>query len=347
MNDEPKRVNAKRTRGERAVGRKWKKLVTLAGIMTVAAPSAMCAQGDPAGTYPGRPVRIVIGFTPGGQPDITARAIAVKLNETFGQQVVIDNRPGAGGTIGTKIVADSTPDGHTLLSVSSSHAISPAVYAKLPYDTRRDFAGITTTATASYMLVVPPSLPVKTVQDLLAMTRAKPGQLNFGSAGNGSGTHFAGELLKNTAQIDVMHVPYKGIPEALTDTMTGRVQFFMTPPATLGTLVKDGKLRALGVTGRQRVRSYPDVPTIAESGVAGFQWETWAGILAPSKTPRPIVNKLNREITAILRMPDVQQRFIALGAEPAPSTPEEFDRLVASEIVRVADLARKAGIKPQ
>jgi tripartite-type tricarboxylate transporter receptor subunit TctC len=221
------------------------------------------------------------------------------------------------------------------------------VYAKLPYDTRRDFSGITTTATASYMLVVPVSLPVKSVQELLALARAKPGQLNFSSAGSGSGTHFAAELLKSTAQLDVVHVPYKGIPEALTDTMTGRVQFFMTPPATLGTLVKDGKVRALGVTGLKRTRSYPDVPTIAESGVPGFSWETWAGILAPSKTPRTVIDKLNREITAILALSDTQNRFTAMGAEPAPSTPAVFDKLIDTEITRVAELARKAGIKPQ
>jgi tripartite-type tricarboxylate transporter receptor subunit TctC len=309
---------------------------------------AIAAQGgDPAAGFPNRPIRIVIGFTPGGQPDITARAIAAKLTETLGQQVVVDNRPGAGGTIGTRIVADATPDGHTLLSVSASHAISPSVYAKLPYDTLRDFSGITTTASTSYVLVVPPSLPVKTVQDLLALARAKPGQLNFGSAGNGSGTHFAGELLKSAAQLDVVHVPYKGIPEALTDTLTARVQFFMTPPPTLGTLVKDGKLRALGVTGKARVRSYPDVPTIAEAGVPGFVWESWAGILAPSKTSKPVVAKLNREITAILRMPDIEQRFLALGTEAAPSTPEEFDKLIASEVPRIREAARKAGIKPQ
>ena len=302
---------------------------------------------DAAAGFPSRPIRIVVGFTPGGQPDITARAIAVKLTESLGQQVVVDNRPGAGGTIGSKIVADATADGHTLLSVSASHAISPSVYAKLPYDTRRDFAGITTTATANYMLVVPATLPVKNVQDLITLAKSKPGQLNFGSAGSGSGTHFAGELLKSTAQLDVVHVPYKGIPEALTDTIAGRVQFFMTPPATLGTLVKDGKVRALGVTGLKRTRSYPDVPTLAESGVAGFQWETWAGILAPSKTPPAVIAKLNREITAILAMPDIQSRFIALGAEPAPSTPAAFDKLIASELVRVAELARKAGIKAQ
>jgi tripartite-type tricarboxylate transporter receptor subunit TctC len=328
----------------------------LARVFSVAAallacgwePSAVAARtSDVAAKFPTRPIRIVVGFTPGGQPDITARAIAMKLAETLGQQVIVDNRPGAGGTVGTQIVAEATPDGHTLLSVSASHAISPSVYAKLPYNTLRDFAGITTTAAASYMLIVPLTLPVKTMQDLISLAKAKPGQLNFASAGNGSGTHFAAELLKSTAQIDVVHVPYKGIPEALTDTVTGRVQFFMTPPATLGGLVKEGKVRALGVSGKQRIRNYPDLPTISEAGVPGFVWESWAGILAPAKTPRDIVGKLNREITSVLGMPDIQQRFAALGAEAAPSTPAEFDKFVASEVARVAELARKAGIKPQ
>ncbi len=323
-------------------------MTCLGTLALVPFSAAIAAQVfDAAKVFPSRPIRIVVGFTPGGQPDITARLIAGKLAESLGHQVVVDNRPGAGGTTGTKIVADATPDGHTLLSASSSHAISPSVYAKLPYDTLRDFAGITTTATANYMLVVPTSLPVKNVQDLIALARAKPGQLNYGSAGTGSGTHFAGELLKSTAQLDVVHVPYKGIPEALTDTMAGRVQFFMTPPATLGTLVKDGKVRALGVTGLKRTRSYPDVPTIAESGVPGFQWDTWAGILAPAKTPRGVIDKLNREITAILASADIQQRFVTLGAEPAPSTPQAFDKLIVSELVRVAELAKKAGIKAQ
>ena len=323
-------------------------IISLVLTLSLTSTGALCAQGaDPAAGFPKRPIRFVIGFTPGGQPDITARIIAVKLTEAFGQQVVIDNRPGAGGTIGTKIVADATPDGHTLLSVSSSYAISPSIYAKLPYDPRRDLAGITTTATAPYMLIVPNSLPVKTVKDLIALAKAKPGQLNFSSAGTGSGTHFAAETFKAAAQIDVVHVPYKGVPEALTDTMTGRTQFFMTPPATLGMLVKEGKIRAVAVTGKRRTPAYPDLPTISEAGVPGFFWETWAGMLAPSKTPRPIIEKLNREIVTALKMPDVQQRFAALGADPAPTTPAEFDKHIDSEITRVAALARKAGIKPQ
>jgi tripartite-type tricarboxylate transporter receptor subunit TctC len=318
-------------------------------LMGLTGTAALSAQRDaPADAYPQkRPVRFVVGFTPGGQPDITARILAVKLTESLGQQVVIENRPGAGGTIGTKIVADATPDGHTLLSVSSSYAIVPSIYAKLAYDPRKDLSGITTTASAPYVLVVPNSLPAKTVQELLALARAKPGQLNYSSAGTGSGTHFAAEVFVSAAKIDVVHVPFKGIPEALTDTMTGRTHFFMTPPATLGTLVKDGKLRALAVTGKQRSPSYPDAPTIAEAGVPGFYWVTWAGMLAPSKTPRPIVDKLNRHILAAMKLPDVQQRYAAMGADPAPSTPAEFDRMIDSEIARVGELARKAGIKPQ
>jgi tripartite-type tricarboxylate transporter receptor subunit TctC len=323
-------------------------MLAIGACATAFSASASAAQAQNAtGTFPNRPIRIIIGFTSGGQPSLVARIIAAKLTEVVGQQVIVDNRPGAGGTIGTKIVADATPDGYTLLSSSPSHVIQPAIYAKLPYDTRRDFSGITTTATASYMLVVTNSLPVKSVQDLLALARAKPGELNFSSSGSGSATHFAGELLKLTAKIDVVHVPYKGVPEALTDVVAGRVQFIMTPPSTLTALLKDGKLRALAVTGKARIRSYPDLPTIAESGVPDFEWETWAGVFAPSKTPRAIVEKLNREITGVLRMPDVQQRLLAMEADPAPSTPAELDALVARELVKIADLARKAGITPQ
>jgi tripartite-type tricarboxylate transporter receptor subunit TctC len=323
-------------------------LLTLgACAATITAPTLAAQRQDSVEVFPNRPIRIVIGFTSGGQPSIVARIVSAKLSEVLGQQVIVDNRPGAGGTIGTKIVADATPDGYTLLSASPSHVIQPAIYAKLPYDTRRDFSGITTTATASYMLVVTNALPVKSVNDLLALARAKPGQLNFGSAGTGSATHFSGELLKLSAKIDVVHVPYKGVPEALTDVVAGRVQFIMTPPSTLVALVKDGKLRPLAVTGKARIRSYPDLPTVAESGVPDFVWETWAGVFAPSKTPRAIIEKLNREFTGVLRMPDVQQRLLSLEAEPAPCTPAELDALVAREIVKIAELARKAGITPQ
>jgi tripartite-type tricarboxylate transporter receptor subunit TctC len=297
--------------------------------------------------YPNRPIRIVIGFTPGGQPDITARLLAPKLTEVFGQQVVVDNRPGAGGVLGARIVAASNPDGHTLLSISSAHVVSPTVHARLGYDPLKDFAGITQTTSAAYLLVVPPSLDIKTLKELIALAKAKPGQINFSSGSTGSGTHFAAEMLKAAAGIEVVHVPYKGVPEALTDTVSGRVQFFMSPLASAINLVRDGKLRALGVSSSKRVRAYAEVPTIAEAGLAGFEWDSWGGLLAPAKTPRAVVVKLNREVSRALTLPEVQQRLVSLGAEPVPGTPEQFDKLLAEQLVITANLARKAGIKAE
>jgi len=319
-----------------------------AACLALGNPETSYAQGaGAAATFPSRPIRIVIGFTPGGQPDLYSRLIAPKLIESLQQQVIVDNRPGAGGVIGTQIVADATPDGHTLLAVSSSHAISPVVRAQLPYDTRKDFAGVTLLATAAYLLVVPPSLGVKSAQELIALAKAKPGQLNFSSAGNGSGTHFAGEMFKQYANIDVVHVPYKGIPESLADAMSGRVQFSMGPLGSSVVFVREGRLRALAITSKKRVSIYADIPTMVESGLPGFEWDSWSGLLAPAKTPRAIVNKLNREVTRILDMPDIQQRLRALGAEPAPTTPEQFDRFIAEQIRVATMLAQKAGIQPQ
>jgi tripartite-type tricarboxylate transporter receptor subunit TctC len=320
----------------------------IAALLCFANTPAIGAQtNDPAAGFPKRPIRFVTGFTAGGQPDIIARVLSVKLSELLGQQVVVDNRPGAGGTTGNRIVAEAAPDGHTLLAVSSSYAVVPSIYAKLPYDPRKDLAGITAIAAAPYMVVVPGSLGVKSIRELIAFAKSKPGQINFSSAGVGSGTHFAAELFKATAQIDIVHVPYKGIPEAVTDTMTGRVQLLMTPPSTLGNLVKDGKLRALAVTGKTRTPLYPDTPTVAEAGLPGYVWETWAGMFAPARTPRPIIEKLNGAVLAALKMPDVRNRYAALGVDVSPMAPTEFDKSIDSEITRIGALARKAGIKPQ
>lgn len=323
-------------------------IVPLAAVWCVASTAALCAQSsDSAATFPWRPVRLVSGFTSGGPPDTIGRILAAKLTELLGQQGIVDNRPGAGGTTGTKIVAEATPDGHTLLVVSASYAVVPAIYAKLPFDPRKDLAGITAIYSAAYVVVVPSSLGVKSIQELIALAKSKPGQLNFGSAGIGSATHFAAELFKATAQIDIVHVPYKGIAEAVTDTMTGRVQLLMSAPSTLGTPVKEGKLRALAVTGKQRTPVYPDTPTVAEAGLPAFYWETWGGMFAPARTPRPIIDKLNRAVLTALKMPDVQSRYAALGVDVSTMAPAEFDRFVDSEITRIAGLARKAGIKPQ
>lgn len=320
-------------------------LCCVAGGLLVAS-AAFAAQGRGGADFPTRPIRIVVGFTPGGQPDIFSRMIGTRLGESLGQPIVVDNRPGAGGAIGTKIVADANPDGHTLLGVSASHVILPTV-RKLNYDPQKDFAGITLMYNASYLLVVSPSLGIRSAKDLIAMARAKPGALNFGSAGTGSGTHFAGEVFKDAAKLDVVHVPYKGIPEALNDTISNRVQFFLAPLASSAGLVRDGKLVALGVTSAKRVSIYPDIPTLAEAGLPGFAFDSWGGLLAPAKTPRAIVARLNREVAAVLGMADIQQRMRALGAEPAPTAPEAFDKLIARELGMIAGIARRAGIAPQ
>jgi tripartite-type tricarboxylate transporter receptor subunit TctC len=321
-------------------------LCTAVGGGVSLAASAAEPKGDPAAAYPIRPVRVIVPFTPGGQPDIFARMVGEKLTQSLGQQIVVDNRAGAGGMMGSRTVAEATPDGYTLLSVSSAHAIAPAV-RKLPYDTLKDFTGISMLYNAAYLLVVPPSLAVKTVQDLVALAKAKPGQLNFGSAGVGSGTHFAGEMVKYAAKIDIVHVAYKGIPEALTDTMANRVQLFMAPiPSSIG-LVKEGKLRVLGVSSPARLSFVPDIPTIAEAGFPGFRWDSWGGMFAPAKTPRAIVTRLNREVVEILNQSDVQKRMRALGAEPAPTTPAGLDKHVAQELAIVLKLAKAAGLEPQ
>ena len=309
--------------------------------------AAPLAESDAAAGFPARPIRVVVGFTPGGVPDVTARLIAQKLTESWKQQVVVDNRAGAGGTIAAQIVANANPDGYTLLSVSNAHAVGPAIYAKLPYDTLKDFAGITMTASGPALLLVAPALGVKSAKDLIALAKARPGQLNFSSAGVGSGTHFGAELFKNMAGIDVVHVPFKGIPEAITETMTGRVQFFLSPLASALNLVKEDRVPAVGVTSLARIAQLPDVPTVAESGLPGYRWDFWYGLLAPAKTPRAIIARLNREITGILNQPEVRTRWVALGAEPTPTTPAQFDKLIAEDIAALTKLARAGNIKAE
>ena len=320
---------------------------------TIAASLALCAslahgqatRSDATQEFPNKPVRIVIGFTPGGGPDITARYLAQRLTEAWKQQVVVDNRPGAGGTVGAHIASRSTADGYTLLSVSPAHAVAPAIYPKLAYDTLKDLSGISQSAVSRYLLVVAPSLGAKSTGDLLAMARAKPGHLNFSSAGVGSGTHFTTEIFKAAAAIDVVHVPFKGIPEALTETVTGRVQFFMAPIANAIGLVKEGKLLALGVSTLRRDPLLPHVPTIAESGVPGYESSLWFGLLTSSAVPRPIVEKINREVARILGEPEARSRWEPLGLEPSASTPSAFDKLIADEIGVFTRIARAANIR--
>lgn len=320
--------------------------VMVAGACCIAAAPSFAQKAGRAADFPSRPIRVIVPFTPGGQPDIFARLIAQKVSDSIGQQMIVDNRVGAGGMIGSRIVAESTPDGHTLLSISAAHTILPSV-RKLPFDTRRDFAGVSMAYNAAYVLVVPPALNVKTVKELIALAKSKPGQLNMASAGAGSGTHFAGEVFKLAAGIEVVHVAYKGIPEATNDIIGGRVQLFMAPLASSAPLVRDGRIRALGISATKRAAVFPDVPTIAEAGLPGFRWDSWGAIFVPAKTPRPVIDKLNREITAALRHQDVGKTMRSLGAEPAPTTPAELDKFVAKDLVMVQKVATAAGIKPQ
>ncbi len=315
------------------------------GIFVSMPAPAFAQRANDAQGFPAKPIRIVVPFSPGGVADITPRIIGPKLVEVWRQPVVVDNRPGAGGVVGTEIVAKANSDGYTLLSASANHSATPAIRASLPFDTLRDFAGIALTSTGAYVLVVAPSFGAKSVNELIALAKAQPGQLNFSSAGTGSGTHFAAELFKVLANVDVVHVPYKGIPEALTDTVAGRVQFFMPSLSSVTTFIKDARLLALGVSTQTRVSGFPEIPTIAESGVPGYQWSAWTALLAPKKTPRSIVNQLHREVSRVLNLPEVQVRMAAIGAEVAPLSPEQLDKMIAAEVALTAQLARKAGIK--
>jgi len=312
-------------RGVRWIAAVW----PLALLGTSAFFGAHAQQPDAGKDYPRKPIRIIVGFTPGGGPDITARYVAQKLSETWKQQVIVDNRPGAGGTVGANLVATANADGYTLLSVSSAHAVAAAIYTRLPYDTTRDLAGITQTAVSKYVLVAAPVLGAKTLKDFLAAARARPGQLNFSSAGVGSGTHFAAEQFKAAAAINIVHVPFKGIPEALTETISGRVHLFMAPIANALNMVKEGRVVGLGVSSPQRDALLPELPTLAEAGLPGFQADLWFGMLTSAQSPKPVIMKLNSEISRIIGDAEVKQRWMPIGLEPRPTTPAEFDKIIA------------------
>lgn len=306
---------------------------------------AVSAQTDPV--YPSKPIRIVVPFSPGSASDILARFIGPKLHEAWGQQVVADNRSSAGGTVAGGIVAAATPDGHTLMLTSSAFAGSAALYDKLPYDSVKDFSGVSQVAATALVVVVSPGLGARTLKELIALAQQKPKQLNFASSGIGSGTHYASELFNLAADIAAVHVPYKGVPEAVNDTLTGRIHYFVTPLLPTISLIKGGRLLALAVTTTQRVPLLPDVPTVAEAALPGFEYDGWFGIFAPSKTPRAIIARLNREVVRILETTDVREKILAQGATAKASTPEAFDKLVRDEIVTRRKVFRAAGIKPE
>ena len=312
-----------------------------------AAALAACALDAAAQAFPVKPVHITVPFTPGSATDISARAMQQKLSEFWGQPVIVENRPGAGGTIGAAQVAKAPPDGYLLLVHSSGHAANPAIYAKLPYDTAKDFADVAPVAGQATVLVVAPSSGFKTLGELLAAAKAKPGTINFASAGSGSGTHLNGEKFKGMAGIDVVHIPYKGTPEALADTMAGRVTYYFSPIAAALPLVRDGKLVPLAVSTSTRTTLLPDVPTVAEAGVPGFNFNLWTGMFAPVGTPPAVVAKINADVQRAWADPEVKARLSKLGLEPMPMTPAQFTAFVKAEIEDASRVLQAAGVKPQ
>jgi tripartite-type tricarboxylate transporter receptor subunit TctC len=296
--------------------------------------------------YPTKPVRLVVPFAAGGPMDIMSRALGERLTTSFGQQVVVDNRGGAGGSIGAEIVARSAPDGYTLLTGHiGTHAINVSLYPRLGYDPVKDFAPISLIATLPLGLFVNVSVPATSVSELVALAKTKPGQINFASAGSGGPTHMAGEMLKAMAGIEIVHVPYKGNAAALTDLVAGRVQMMFSNLLTATPHVKAGKLRAIAISTAKRSPQAPELPTVAESGVPGYDLTPWYGIFAPSGTPRAIVNRLNGEIDRILNAPDLKARFQSQGIDLVTSTPEAFSGLIRKEIPKWREIVRKSGAR--
>ncbi|WP_420223779.1 tripartite tricarboxylate transporter substrate binding protein [Pigmentiphaga litoralis] len=308
--------------------------------LTAALPFAASAQGD----YPNKPVRVIVPFTAGSTTDIIARAITDKLGASMGQTFVIDNRGGASGTIGQAAVASAPADGYTIMIHSSSHTVNPSTFAKLPFDTVRDFAAVTPISSLPNALVISPSKNIKTLQDLVATARAKPGSLNFASAGQGSATHLNAEKFKMAAKIDATNIPFKGSAEAVSEVLAGRVDYYFSPIAPVIGQIKEGHLLALAVGSPKRSAALPDVPTTAEAGVPGSEFNFWIGMMVPAKTPREIVNRLNDEVVKALASPEVKERFAKLGADAWTMKPEAFDAYIKEEIDANAKLVKAAGI---
>ncbi len=309
---------------------------------------AFAAASAAAQTYPAKPLRIISPFAAGGGVDFTARVVGQKLTEALGQTTVVDNRAGAAGVIGTELAARAAPDGYTLLLGSAGPmTILPAMGAKLPYDPIKDFAPVTLVTSLPYVLVVHPSLPVRNVKELLALARAKPGQLNFGSPGNGTTTHLATELLKMLAKVDAVHIPYKGVAPAVTDLLAGQVQFMSGDLSTMMPLVKSGRLRALGVTSAKRSSVVPELPTIAESGVPGFEASGWFGILVPAATPQEIVTRLNGAIVKGIATADTREKLASLGGDVVGGTPAEFAAYMREELAKWSKVIKTIGLKPE
>ena len=313
-------------------------------MLTFAAAGLCGATGATAQGYPSKPIRLIVPFPPGGGNDTVARSVGAELSKSIGQQVVIDNRAGAGGTIGAELAAKAAPDGYTLfLAGVASHGINPVLNPKLPYDPVRDFAPVSLLASAPLIVVVHPSLPVKTVKDLIALARAKPGQLNFASNGRGGSSHMAGEMFKSMAKVDMLHVPYKGLSPALTDLISGQVQVMFSSAVAMLPQVQAGKLRGIATTGAKRPTAMAHLPTVAEAGLPGYETGSWYGIVAPAGTPADVVNRLSGELQKVVRQPAMQERFNSEAAYPVGSTPQEFSAHIQRELARWAQVVKDAG----
>jgi tripartite-type tricarboxylate transporter receptor subunit TctC len=315
-------------------------------VQAAARESGPATSANAVSAYPSRPVRLLIPFPPGGPNDILGRVVAQKLTEQLGQPVVIDNRGGAGGVVGAELAARAVPDGHTLmLGGTASLAINPGLQPSLPYDPIKDFAPVSLLGTAPSLLTTHPSVPVKSVKDLIALAQSKPGQLNFASAGNGTPPHLAGELFKSMTGVNMVHVAYKGGGPALTELLAGQIGIYFSGISSVLPFVKDGKLRGIAVTSAKRTAVMPDTPTVAESGLPGYEVGNWYAIVAPAATPKPIIMRLNAEIAKTLALPEIKKRFFDLAADAQASTPEELGKYNRSELAKWAKVIKSAGIK--
>ncbi len=295
--------------------------------------------------YPARPIRFILPFPPGGGTDILGRIISERLSASLGQPVVIENRGGAGGNVGAEAAAKSAPDGYTIVLVAPSLAISPSLYSKLNYDPVKDFAPVSLVATVPNVMITHPSVPARTLAEFIALAKTKPGRMNFGSGGNGTSNHLAGELFNIVAGVKLVHVPYKGVNLAMNDVLSGEVQLVVIGVPAASPHIKAGKLRALALIAPRRSPAIPEVPTVAEAGLPGFEVTTWYGVLAPAGTPRPIVTRLNAELVRIMHAPELKERLAALATDPATGTPEEFADYIKREIEKWGEVVRQAGLK--
>ena len=326
------------------------RIVVVAVLSYTAAEASAQARGDadPAKSYPNRPIRIIAQFQPGTTTDLIARLVGQKLTEAWGQQVVVDNRPGAGGRVGTEIAAAATPDGYTLtMGISGAFGIAPGLYPKLPYDVLRDFAPISNVATQAQVLVAGAASPVRTVGDLVKLARAKPGALNYASVGPGTATHLSMEMLQSVAKVKLTHVPFKGSPAAHQELIGGQVHVMFDGLPAAAPLINAGRLRGIAVSTVNRQQLAPDLPTVAESGYPGFDAAGWAGVVAPAKTPVPILDKLNAEIVRIVNAPDVRERLATMGFNPVGDTRAQYAAFIKAEIAKWSRIISEAGVKAE